>query len=246
MVSPASRILSAISLGVFCRSAPSTSAIMRSRKVSPGFDVIFDLDLIGEHARAAGDGRTIAARLANDGSRFAGDRRLVDRGDAFDDLAVGRDQLAGGHEHHIARTQLRARYLLDLAVAQHAFAMVSERALRSVSACALPRPSAMASAKFANNTVNHSHKVICRLNLKRRSAAEQQHRCDHAADLDDEHDGIAHHVVADSVSRSASADARAARSSIPTQLAVTLLAIQTTSESLSGSHQQVLENRPQA
>ena len=34
------------------------------------------------------------------------------------------------------------------------FAMVSERVLRSVSACALPRPSATASAKFANSTVN--------------------------------------------------------------------------------------------
>ena len=36
-------MLSAISLGVFCRVAPSTSAIMRSRNVSPGFDVIFTL-----------------------------------------------------------------------------------------------------------------------------------------------------------------------------------------------------------
>ena len=43
IVSPASRMLSAISFGVFCRSAPSTSAIMRSRKVSPGFEVIFTL-----------------------------------------------------------------------------------------------------------------------------------------------------------------------------------------------------------
>ena len=33
-------MLSAISLGVFCRAAPSTSEIMRSRKVSPGFAVI--------------------------------------------------------------------------------------------------------------------------------------------------------------------------------------------------------------
>ncbi len=36
MVKPASRMLRAISLGVFCRSAPSTSEIMRSRKVWPG------------------------------------------------------------------------------------------------------------------------------------------------------------------------------------------------------------------
>ena len=40
MVNPESRILSAISLGVFWRDAPSTSAIMRSRNVSPGLDVM--------------------------------------------------------------------------------------------------------------------------------------------------------------------------------------------------------------
>ena len=40
-------------------------------------------------------------------------------------------------------------------------ACVSARAFRSVSACALPRPSAMASAKLANKTVNHSQSVIC-------------------------------------------------------------------------------------
>ncbi len=40
IVRPASRMLSAISFGVFCRLAPSTSAIMRSRKVSPGFEVM--------------------------------------------------------------------------------------------------------------------------------------------------------------------------------------------------------------
>src|ERR1043166_5870343 len=42
-------------------------------------------------------------------------------------------------------------------------ATVSDLALRRLSACALPRPSAMASAKFANSTVNHNHSVICRL-----------------------------------------------------------------------------------
>ena len=40
IVKPASRMFSAISFGVFWRSAPSTSAIMRSRKVSPGSDVM--------------------------------------------------------------------------------------------------------------------------------------------------------------------------------------------------------------
>ena len=40
IVSPASRILSAISFGVFWRDAPSTRLIMRSRNVSPGFEVM--------------------------------------------------------------------------------------------------------------------------------------------------------------------------------------------------------------
>src|SRR6202163_3811680 len=43
MVRPTSRMLRAISFGVFWRSAPSTRAIMRSRKVSPGFEVILTL-----------------------------------------------------------------------------------------------------------------------------------------------------------------------------------------------------------
>ena len=40
IVSAARRMLSAISFGVFCRFAPSTIAIMRSRKVSPALAVI--------------------------------------------------------------------------------------------------------------------------------------------------------------------------------------------------------------
>ena len=39
-------------------------------------------------------------------------------------------------------------------------ACVSVRWRRSVSACALPRPSATASAKFANSSVNQSHRTI--------------------------------------------------------------------------------------
>src|SRR4029077_18517422 len=40
------------------------------------------------------------------------------------------------------------------------FAVVSVLDLRRLSACALPRPSAIASAKFAKSTVNHSQRVI--------------------------------------------------------------------------------------
>ena len=51
-------------------------------------------DAVGQHPGAAGDRRAVAARLADDRRRLAGDGRLVDRGDAFDDLAVTGDQLA--------------------------------------------------------------------------------------------------------------------------------------------------------
>ncbi len=52
IVNFASRIDSAISFGVFCRSAPSTSAIMRSRNDSPGLGRDADLDPVGQHLRA--------------------------------------------------------------------------------------------------------------------------------------------------------------------------------------------------
>ena len=40
-VKPASRIVNAISLGVFCLDAPSTNAIILSKKLSPGSVVTF-------------------------------------------------------------------------------------------------------------------------------------------------------------------------------------------------------------
>ena len=44
------------------------------------------------------------------------------------------------------------------------FASVSVRARRNVAACALPRPSATASAKLANSTVIHSQRMIWKVN----------------------------------------------------------------------------------
>ena len=49
--------------------------------------------------------------------------------------------------------------LCELAACRR-LALVSVRLRRNVSACALPRLSAIASAKLANSTVNHSHNVI--------------------------------------------------------------------------------------
>ena len=72
---------------------------------------------------------------------------------------------------------------------------------RSESACALPRPSATASAKLANSTVNHSQSDDAAVNhsgaarrRRRDQVADEQDRGQHAADLDHEHDRVLGHV----------------------------------------------------
>src|SRR6476661_5273126 len=97
MVMPASRMLSAISFGVFWRSAPSTSAIMRSRKVEPCAAVIRTLSQSETTSVPP-----VTAGLADHRRRLSGDGRLVDRGDALDHLAVGRNEIAGLYQHHLS------------------------------------------------------------------------------------------------------------------------------------------------
>ena len=110
IVRPASRMLSAISFGVFCRSAPSTSAIMRSRKVEPCAAVIFTL-IQSEITRVPPVTAERSPPLSRiTGARFAGDRRFVDRGDAFDHVAVARDQVAGLDQHDVAGLQRDGRH----------------------------------------------------------------------------------------------------------------------------------------
>src|SRR3954468_19703285 len=101
-------MLSAISFGVLRRSAPSTSAIIRSRNDLPGSCVISTTirslrtrvpPVTAERSAPGGGGPTgdprgVAAGLADHGRRFAGDGGLVDRGDALDDGAVAGDHLA--------------------------------------------------------------------------------------------------------------------------------------------------------
>ena len=59
-----------------------------------GIDGDADFDLVGEHARAAGDGAAVAAAFADDGRGFAGDGGFIHRGRAFDDIAVGGNDFA--------------------------------------------------------------------------------------------------------------------------------------------------------
>ena len=122
---------------------------------------------VGDHLRAAGHGRAVAAGLADDRRGFAGDRRLVDRGDALDHLAVAGDDVAGLDQDEVARPRgprpqppRRARDRRRRAAASRAW---WSRVARRASACALPRPSAIASAKLAKSSVNQSQRMIWKL-----------------------------------------------------------------------------------
>ena len=106
----------------------------------------------------------------------------------------------GNQVARVARSRCRRRAAAKPAPArscrerQAASPATSVLVLRSASACALPRASAIASAKFANSTVNQSHSEIWIWNPIRRApvndVADQEHRGQRRAHLDHEHHRI--------------------------------------------------------
>src|ERR1035441_10074907 len=162
-VSPEITMFKAISLGVFCRSAPSTRAIMRSRNVSPGLEVI----LILTQSESTLVPPVTALRSPPD-SRITGALSPV----MADSSTLAMPSTTSPSPGMVSPAFTRTRSPLRSAVAGTASsvplrsrrAVVSVLVLRNVSAWALPRPSAMASAKLANSTVNHSHKAIWKVN----------------------------------------------------------------------------------
>ena len=103
-----SRMVSAISFGVFWRFAPSTIAIMRSRNDSPGLAVMRTTSQSESTAvpPVTEEKSPPASRIT--GARFAGDRGFVHRGDALDHLAVARDDVAGLDQHDVAALAARS------------------------------------------------------------------------------------------------------------------------------------------
>ena len=166
IVSPARRMLSAISFGVFCRSAPSTSAIIRSRNVSPGFAVT--------RTRIQSDNTfvpPVTAERSPPDSRITGaDSPVIalsstDATPSMISPSAGITSPASTLTMSPLRSAGAPTVSRDLSPRSR-LAVVSVLARRSASACALPRPSAIASAKLANNTVSQSQKVICSSNRR--------------------------------------------------------------------------------
>ena len=158
-VSVVSRIVRAISLGVFCRAAPSTSAIIRSMKVSPG--LLVTLTTIRSESTVV---PPVTAHRSPPDSRMTG----ADSPVIADSSTVATPSTTSPSPGMTwpASTTTRSprrssvpRTCSSVPSSRRRRAVVSVRVLRSVSAWALPRPSATASARLANSTVAQSQTV---------------------------------------------------------------------------------------
>src|SRR6478672_8923483 len=173
MVSEASRMFSAISFGVFCRLAPSTRAIIRSMNVSPGLEVI--LTTIRSDSTVV---PPVTADRSPPDSRITGADSPV-MADSSTDATPSTTSPSPGMTWPASTTTWspRASWVPGTFSSTRPAtpsgpggqfssrrATVSRLVLRSVSACALPRPSATASARLANTTVSHSQTTMVQLN----------------------------------------------------------------------------------
>src|SRR5580658_1111144 len=172
MVSEASRMFSAISYAVFCLKKKTTRAIIRSMKVSPGLEVIFTT--IRSDSTVV---PPVTADLSPPDSRMTGADSPV-MADSSTDATPSTTSPSPGMTWPASTTTKSpsvsavpgtdsSRSESGEAPGFHPTsrrAIVSRLARRSVSAWALPRPSATASARLANNTVSHSQTTMVQLN----------------------------------------------------------------------------------
>ena len=168
IVSEASRMFSAISLGVFCRLAPSTRAIIRSMKLSPGFWVI-STTMRSDSTRVPPVTELRSPPL----SRITGALSPVIALSSTLAMPSMTSPSPGIMSPASQTTTSPCRNCgagTGSSAPVKSFRLTSRRAIvsvlarRSASAWALPRPSATASARFANSTVSHSQTTISQAN----------------------------------------------------------------------------------
>src|SRR5712692_7128322 len=162
IVNAAIRMFSAISLGVLCRLAPSTRAIMRSRKVSPGLALICTT-IQSESTRVppvTADRSPPLSRMTGADSPVMADSS-TEATPSTTSPSPGIRSPASTSTRSLLRSSGAATSCTGPKRSRLArrLARVVVRARRRVSACALPRPSAIASAKLAKTTVNHNQTV---------------------------------------------------------------------------------------
>ncbi|MND63298.1 hypothetical protein D3C80_546060 [compost metagenome] len=160
-VRPISRMSSATSLGVFWRLAPSTRAIIRSRVDSPGLAVIFTSSQ-SETMRVL----PVTAERSPPDSRITGADSPVMAASLTAAIPSITSPSPGISSPASTRT-ISPRRRLAAGTDSNLPSALRRRAVkpwlpaRRLSARALPRPSARASAKLAKSTVNQSQRAIC-------------------------------------------------------------------------------------
>ena len=167
MVSATSRIVSAISFGVFCRFAPSTIAIMRSMKASPGLTVMRTTSQSDStrvppvtalksppDSRMTGADSPVMALSSTDATpSMTSPSAGITSPASTSTTSPLRRSVAWQRQPAAAMPAARCSFL----------AMTACFSARSDAACALLRPSASDSAKLANSTVNHSQTAMARM-----------------------------------------------------------------------------------
>jgi len=161
-----SNMVSAISFGVFCRLAPSTMAIMRSMNASPGFTAT--------HTTSQSDNTRVppvTAEKSPPDSRTTGADSPVMALSSTEATPSTTTPSAGITSPVSTRKKSPLRSC-GAGVAIHSVRFFAARNFLALTDCfkprreaawALLRPSARASAKFANSTVNHSHAVTAKM-----------------------------------------------------------------------------------
>ena len=165
-------MLSAISFGVSWRRAPSIIEIMRSRKELPS-SAVTRMTIRSLVTRVP----PVTALRSPPLSRMTG----ADSPVIVDSSTVAMPSTTSPSAAMISPAVQTMRSpifssLLDTDTSRPSTsrrADVLVRIRRSSSACALPRPSAIASAKFANRQVNHSQRQIWRLKLEKSTNSQR-------------------------------------------------------------------------
>ncbi len=159
-VSAARRIPRAISFGVLRRSAPSTRAIIRSRKDLPGSWVI-STTIRSDSTRVP----PVTALRSPPASRITGaDSPVIadSSTEAMPSITVPSPGI--GSPASITTTSPRTSSEADFSPPSRRRAVVSVRIARRLAAWARPRPSARASARLAKTTVSQSQAVMLKVN----------------------------------------------------------------------------------
>ena len=192
----------AISLGVFCRAAPSTRAIIRSRKDSPGLAVI-RTTIRSESTRVP----PVTALRSPPLSRMTGADSPVIALSSTEAMPSMTSPSPGMYCPASTTTVSPLRRMEAATFSSRPStsfrASISLRIFRSDAAWALPRPSATASAKLAKSTVNQSQRDTSPVNhsgggwVRGADVPDELDRGQERPHLDHEHHRVPDHLAAE-------------------------------------------------